>query len=215
MSEHPVVILGAGPAGSAAARLLTTWGHDVVVLGRRPTSDRALAESLPPSGVALLERMGFTGLDATGAVRATGNTVRWGNDDERVEQFAEGLHGYQVDRPAFDAFLAREATAAGADVRLGANVIRVAEHAVTYSTARAAPALSPGTGGVWPTTRHGRWRSSASGNATTRGQRRIRRTPSLKARPMGGPGRCPFPTNDGLSHSCSIRGSHRCHRETS
>jgi flavin-dependent dehydrogenase len=132
MSEHPVVILGAGPAGSAAARLLTTWGHDVVVLGRRPTSDRALAESLPPSGVALLERMGFTGLDATGAVRATGNTVRWGNDDERVEQFAEGLHGYQVDRPAFDTFLAREATAAGADVRLGANVIRVAEHAVTY-----------------------------------------------------------------------------------
>ena len=72
-----------------------------------------------------MERLGFSGLDATGALRSTGNTVRWGNDAERVERFAAGLHGYQVDRAIFDAFLAREAAGAGADVRLGANVIRV------------------------------------------------------------------------------------------
>ena len=125
VSEVPIVILGAGPAGSAAARLLATWGLDVVVLGRRASSDRALGESLPPSALALVARIGFSDLGASGAVRATGNTVRWGNDDERVERFAAGLHGYQVDRAIFDAFLAREAAGAGADVRLGANVIRV------------------------------------------------------------------------------------------
>jgi flavin-dependent dehydrogenase len=125
VSEVHTVILGAGPGGSAAARLLASWGLDVVVLGRRASSDRALGESLPPSTIALLERIGFFSLDAIGALRAAGNTVRWGNDAERAEQFAAGLHGYQVDRAIFDAFLAREAMGAGADVRLGANVIRV------------------------------------------------------------------------------------------
>ncbi len=125
MSQAHVVILGAGPAGSAAARLLASWGLDVIVLSRRASHDRALGESLPPSTVALMERIGLSGLGSTGALRSTGNTVRWGNDAERVEQFAAGLYGYQVDRAIFDAFLAREATGAGADVRLGANVIRV------------------------------------------------------------------------------------------
>lgn len=120
-----IVVIGAGPAGCAAARLLASWGHDVTVLARRASSDRALGESLPPSCVTLLERIGITGLDAAGFLRSSGNTVRWGKGDERVELFAEGLHGYQVDRAAFDVFLAREATAAGADVRAGANVTAV------------------------------------------------------------------------------------------
>ena len=135
MSEVHIVIIGAGPAGCAAARLLASWGLGVVVLSRRASSDRALGESLPPSALGLIERIGFSGLSTIGALRATGNTVRWGNDAERVERFASGLHGYQVDRAVFDAFLAREATGAGADVRLGANVIRVTrgQHAtVTY-----------------------------------------------------------------------------------
>ena len=118
-------MIGAGPAGSAAARLLASWGHDVIVLARRGSADRSLGESLPPSCVALLERVGITGLDAAGFLRSTGNSVRWGGGDERVEQFAPGLHGYQVERADFDAFLVREATGAGADVRIGANVTRV------------------------------------------------------------------------------------------
>ena len=126
MSEAHIVILGAGPAGSAAARLLASWGLDVVVLARRVNSERALGESLPPSALALMQRIGFSRPGASVAVRSTGNTVRWGNDAERVERFGAGLEGYQIDRAIFDAFLAREAAGAGADVRLGANVIRVA-----------------------------------------------------------------------------------------
>jgi flavin-dependent dehydrogenase len=134
LSEVHTVILGAGPAGSAAARLLASWGLDVVVLGRR-ASDRALGESLPPSALALLGRIGFSDPGTSGAVRSTGNTVRWGHDAERVEHFAAGLHGYQVDRAIFDAFLAREAAGAGADVRLGTNIIGVSRDrpgTVTY-----------------------------------------------------------------------------------
>ena len=135
LSEIHVVILGAGPAGCAAARLLASWGLDVVVLSRRASSDRALGESLPPSALALMQRIGFSRLGTSVAVRSTGNTVRWGNDAERVERFGAGLEGYQIDRATFDAFLAHEAAGAGADVRLGANVIRVSRDrpaTVTY-----------------------------------------------------------------------------------
>jgi flavin-dependent dehydrogenase len=110
--------------GTTAALLLARWGHDVVVLTRVGGAERALGESLPPSCISLLERLGIAHLDAPGFLRSTGNTVRWGRGDERVERFAAEQFGYQVERSAFDAFLAREATAAGADVRV-ANVTRV------------------------------------------------------------------------------------------
>lgn len=123
-SEQLVVVLGGGPAGSAAARLLASWGRDVIVLTRAGSAERTLGESLPPSCAALLKRIGIANLDAPGFLRSTGNTVRWGGGDEVVEQFAMEQHGYQVERSAFDAFLAREAAAAGADVRV-ANVTRI------------------------------------------------------------------------------------------
>lgn len=119
-SEHSIAILGAGPAGCAAARMLASLGHDVTVLARRG-GERSLGESLPPSCVALLKRIGFADLDSAGFLRSTGNTVRWGAGDERVERFAAGQHGYQVERSEFDAFLVREATGAGADFQV-ANV---------------------------------------------------------------------------------------------
>ena len=56
------VVIGGGPAGSAAARLLTTWGHDVVVLTTTPDRSRGLAESLPPSTQRVLAEVGV--LDA-------------------------------------------------------------------------------------------------------------------------------------------------------
>lgn len=128
MNAGGIVIVGAGPAGCAAARMLAAWGHDVVVLGRRVNSERSLGESLPPSCVALARRIGIADLDAGGFLRSTGNTVRWAGGDERAEPFAAGQHGYQVERAAFDAFLARDAMGAGADIRLGANVTGIGVH---------------------------------------------------------------------------------------
>ncbi|MEP6621083.1 MAG: FAD-dependent monooxygenase [bacterium] len=111
-----VAIIGAGPAGSAAARLLSSWGHSVAVLGR-PSRHPPLAESLPPSCTKLFDQMGLRkAIDGAGFVRATGNTVQWAGRELRVEPFDIGPKGYQVARHAFDLLLNGAACASGAVV---------------------------------------------------------------------------------------------------
>src|SRR3954471_20089742 len=95
-AHFEAVIIGAGPAGAAAARLLALWGHEVLLIGRAP-SRRPIAESLPPSCVKLFERLGVRAdIDGAGFVRATGNTVKWGGGEPRVELFDPIAQGYQV-----------------------------------------------------------------------------------------------------------------------
>ena len=124
-STAEIAIIGAGAAGCAAARMLASWGHDVVVFARPAATERTLGESLPPSCVALLDRVGVTGHDSSGFLRCTGNTVHWGNGNARVEPFASGAYGYQVERAAFDALLAREAVRDGALIHGGSHVTAV------------------------------------------------------------------------------------------
>ncbi|PYR02046.1 MAG: hypothetical protein DMG00_29890 [Acidobacteria bacterium] len=110
------VVIGGGPAGSAAARLLTTWGHDVVVLTTTPDRSRGLAESLPPSTQRVLAEVGvLDAVDAAGFYRSTGNTSCWASRERRVETF--GSLGYQIFRPDFDRLLLDRAAAAGATSR--------------------------------------------------------------------------------------------------
>ena len=125
------VVIGGGPAGSAAARLLTTWGHDVVVLTTTPDRSRGLAESLPPSTQRVLAEVGvLDAVDAAGFYRSTGNTSCWASRERRVETF--GSLGYQIFRPDFDRLLLDRAAAAGADVREGTRVgaVHVADDGV-------------------------------------------------------------------------------------
>jgi flavin-dependent dehydrogenase len=111
-----VAVLGGGPAGAAAARLIASHGHSVVLLTRAPARP-ALAESLPPSVGKLLDRVGVrSAVDAAGFVRATGNTVWWGASGPRVESFGAGSLGWQVRRVTFDTVLITEAEEAGARV---------------------------------------------------------------------------------------------------
>jgi flavin-dependent dehydrogenase len=121
MLSADVVVIGGGPAGAAAARLLAQWDRSVVAIGRAP-SRRAIAESLPPSCTKLLDALGVkAAVDSAGFVRATGNTVQWARGDRRSEAFASGI-GYQVDRTRLDAILGDAAQAAGAHVIRGATV---------------------------------------------------------------------------------------------
>jgi flavin-dependent dehydrogenase len=111
-----VAIVGGGPAGAAAARLLSLWGRRVVVLTRGP-NPRPLAESLPPSCTKLFDQLGVRALvDDAGFIRATGNTVQWAGKPRAVETFDAGIEGYQVQRDAFDALLLGGAEASGARV---------------------------------------------------------------------------------------------------
>jgi flavin-dependent dehydrogenase len=119
------IVLGGGPAGSAVGRLLSTWGHSVLLLDKPGPSSRSLAESLPPSTQKLLAQIGvLDAVEREGFVRATGNTVWWASGDRRVEPFgaAREAMGYQVQRSSFDRVLRDCARGAGVDVRADARI---------------------------------------------------------------------------------------------
>ena len=121
-----VVVVGGGPAGSAAARLLALWGHSVALLTRPPTGHPPLAESVPPSTRKLFNLLGIAQrIDDAGFFPARGNLVHWGDDPLRRADFAPGAVGYHVVRDAFDALLLNQAEEAGAQVRRDATVRRV------------------------------------------------------------------------------------------
>jgi flavin-dependent dehydrogenase len=127
--EAEVAVLGGGPAGAAAARLLAGWGRDVVLL-TRPAPGPPLAESLTPSCGRLLERIGvLDAMNGADFIRSSGHSVRWGPGDARVELFADGALGWQVARDALDRLFLRRAKDAGALVHRHANVRAVSERA--------------------------------------------------------------------------------------
>jgi len=123
---HDAVIIGGGPAGAAAGRLLASWGHSVVLLEKGSDPARGLAESIPPSTQKLLEQIGVRdAVDRAGFIRARGNTVWWASRERRVEAF-DAAPGYQVFRPDFDRVLLGCATDAGVQVHSRAQVRHVA-----------------------------------------------------------------------------------------
>lgn len=120
-----VVVIGGGTAGAAAARLLASWGHLVVLLEREGTRP-ALAESLPPSCIPLLEAVGVrAAVEGAGFLRCSGNTAWWGGEPMRVEPFSGGRLGFQVLRSRLEEVLGACASAAGVVRVQPATVLRV------------------------------------------------------------------------------------------
>jgi len=110
-------VLGGGPAGCAAARLLAQWGRRVVLVTRPATVRHPLGESIPPSTRKLFDLLGVgPAIESAGFVRSTGNTVWWGSGAPRVEYFANGEHGWQVTDDRLEGILRAAVAAAGVDV---------------------------------------------------------------------------------------------------
>lgn len=127
-SEPQVLILGGGPAGAAAARLLAQWGHEVVVVERAadPTA-QPLAESLPPSTRKILAATGLLGVVEAGGFHPNGgNTALWGGEGRR-DGFAGDAAGFHILRSRFDGLLREAAAGAGAEIVGG--VARLPERA--------------------------------------------------------------------------------------
>ncbi|HEY6393324.1 MAG TPA: tryptophan 7-halogenase [Bryobacteraceae bacterium] len=112
-------IIGGGPAGATAGRLLAQWGHSVTILTAPSSRHPSLAECLPPSTHKLFHFLGVQeAVDRAGFFPTTGNTVWWGKRRRRIEAYPDRA-GYQVRRSDFDRLLLELASAAGALVQVG------------------------------------------------------------------------------------------------
>lgn len=112
-----VVVLGGGPAGAAAALALARGGRSVAVL-TRPTGRRPrLGETVPPTVIRPLTRLGlwrtFLG---EGHLPVPGTAVRWGSDRTYENEAILNPYGcgWHLDRSRFDAMLVAAARSTGA-----------------------------------------------------------------------------------------------------
>jgi 2-polyprenyl-6-methoxyphenol hydroxylase-like FAD-dependent oxidoreductase len=140
------VVVGGGPAGAAASRLLSLWGHRVLVLTRRPPQDRPLPVSIPPSSRKLLDVLGVTeAVEDAGFQRSRGNTVWWGEAPTRCVDFPDGSSGFQVLLAELEGLLLEGSAEAGAEVRRDATVRSVDTGSGPARVTFESPDGSPGT----------------------------------------------------------------------
>ncbi|MDX1395674.1 MAG: tryptophan 7-halogenase [Gemmatimonadota bacterium] len=123
IERHHVVVIGAGPAGTACAGMLADRGHDVALVTRPEPPAAELAESIPASARRLMDEVGvLDAVDAADFHPNGGNTVWWAGRPERSEPFAEGLRGVHVDRAGLEAVLRARAAERGVRVLADAPV---------------------------------------------------------------------------------------------
>ena len=130
-SEYDVIVIGGGPAGSAAATRLGQRGHRVLLLEKEQFPRFHIGESMLPCAMPLIEQLGamprlkaadFLPKHAAEFVTADGSL-------RRRYAFADGLvegpgSAYEVDRSEFDKLLLDNASDHGVDVRQGTQVMR-------------------------------------------------------------------------------------------
>ena len=123
-----VVVIGGGPAGSAAATMLARKGWQVTVLERERFPRDHVGESLLPASIPVLEELGaLPAVESAGFLPKYGATMVWGSGDSPWSwYFKETSHrypnSYQVWRPQFDQILLENAKAQGVTVLEGHQV---------------------------------------------------------------------------------------------
>lgn len=115
--DADAVIVGAGPAGCAAAIQLATAGWRVVVFGRAHAAGDRIGESLSPGAPALLERLGIRArFLGDGHLLCHANASAWGSPELVWHDFIGDPRGpgFHIDRPRFEALLRARAGEVGA-----------------------------------------------------------------------------------------------------
>ncbi|MDN4502138.1 NAD(P)/FAD-dependent oxidoreductase [Alteromonadaceae bacterium BrNp21-10] len=134
MQQHcDVIVIGAGPSGACAAKMLAEQGLKVVVIEKELFPRFSIGESLLPQCMSFLEQAGLKkAVDAAGFQHKNGAAfLKQGQYSEYsfAEKFTEGpATTFQVKRSEFDKILADQAAIAGADIRYQQQVLDIEHH---------------------------------------------------------------------------------------
>ncbi len=123
--SREIVIVGAGPAGSAAAARLASLGHDVLLIDRAAFPRRKpCGECVNPAAVAALRSLGaWEAVASAGPARLNGWRIDGGEGHSFDGVFPAGTHGVALPREVLDDLLLRHAVASGAEARTGVRVL--------------------------------------------------------------------------------------------
>jgi len=114
-----VLIVGAGPAGSASAIELRRFGFSVSLVDKANFPRPQIGESLPPSIFPLLQHLGLMDVIEKAKFETTKQVnISWaGHQFERI--LPSGLEALNVDRGIFDYLMLDSAAATGVEVSMG------------------------------------------------------------------------------------------------
>ncbi len=146
-----VVIVGAGPSGSALAILLAREGAEVTLFDDDRRPELLVGESLVPAVVPLLRRLGMEKETASFSCVKPGASFVWSPSDRfgfTFARFAPAVfpYAYNIPRPRFDEAMLGKALEAGARrvvarARLERPTSHLVELVLTPETLAAAPHL--------------------------------------------------------------------------
>lgn len=145
-SEYDVVIIGGGPAGSTAAYLLGKFGHRVALLEKqRYPRDKVCGGCLSQKSIRFLDRVFCAPVPALrqeGLIDFTGTRYALYVGSNRALAGDLAAPFYFTRRERYDAYLARRAAEAGAEVHDGVEVTAIdhARRTVTTSNGDRYPA---------------------------------------------------------------------------
>ncbi len=115
----PVLVVGGGPAGLAAAVRLREHGIGVVVVEPTGYDDIRIGEHIPPEGVRQISDLAARlGIGRASHLHSKGVEAFWGSDEPAYTDYLLQWPGLGLDlaRPAYDSMLAQACEAAGATV---------------------------------------------------------------------------------------------------